>query len=71
MEGLEGAGVEPDGPAAELADLPQEAVGMAKLVIDASVDIDRNNQRQLERIANTTLVKTDACRRSRAPFLPR
>lgn len=36
-----------------------EAVGIAKLVIDAAANIDRTSARDLDRIANTVLVLTD------------
>lgn len=40
----------------ELLAIPSEAVGLAKLVVDAAADVtDRNAQRNIDRIANTTL----------------
>jgi enoyl-CoA hydratase/carnithine racemase len=39
----------------DLNALPAEAVGVAKLAIDAAVDSDRTTQRHLERLACTTL----------------
>jgi enoyl-CoA hydratase len=39
----------------ELAALPHEAVGAAKLVIDLAADIDRTSARHVERIANSPL----------------
>jgi len=41
--------------AADLASLPSEAVGVAKLVIDVCADVDRTSARHLERVANTPL----------------
>jgi enoyl-CoA hydratase len=41
--------------AGELAALPHEAVGAAKLVIDMAADIDRTSARHLERITNSPL----------------
>lgn len=41
--------------ALELALLPADAVGMAKLIVDAAVDADRTTQRHLDRFANTSL----------------
>ena len=41
--------------AAELASLPKEVLGMAKLVIEAAHDLDRSTARNVERIANTPL----------------
>lgn len=40
---------------ADLVELPAEAMGMAKLVVDAAVDADRTTQRHLDRFANTSL----------------
>lgn len=40
----------------ELLAIPAEAVGLAKLVVDAAADVtDRSAQRNIDRIANTTL----------------
>jgi enoyl-CoA hydratase len=39
----------------DLNALPAEAVGVAKIAIDAAVDTDRVTQRQMERLACTTL----------------
>jgi enoyl-CoA hydratase/carnithine racemase len=41
---------------AHLASLPGEAVGLAKLSIDACAQLDRGSARDLERIANSILV---------------
>lgn len=41
--------------AEDLAAKHREAVGLAKLVIDMAADLDRTNQRHLERIANASL----------------
>jgi enoyl-CoA hydratase/carnithine racemase len=39
-----------------LATLPQEAVGVAKVVVDAAADVDRRTARELDRLAQTTLM---------------
>jgi enoyl-CoA hydratase/carnithine racemase len=54
--------------AAHLAALPGEAVGLAKLAIDAAADSDRTTARNVDRIANTLLVLSDEHRRSRDGF---
>ncbi|WP_206025587.1 enoyl-CoA hydratase/isomerase family protein [Rhodococcus sp. 14C212] len=41
--------------AEELAGLPREALGLAKLVVDLAVDLDRTGQRHVDRIANSAL----------------
>jgi enoyl-CoA hydratase len=41
--------------AEELAGLHREALGLAKLVIDLAVDLDRTGQRHVDRIANSAL----------------
>jgi enoyl-CoA hydratase len=41
-----------------LAKLPGDALGAAKIVIDAAVDADRATQRHLDRLANTALFGT-------------
>jgi enoyl-CoA hydratase len=43
----------------ELAALPQEATAMAKIAIDTVADLDRTGARQVERIANTFLTRSD------------
>jgi enoyl-CoA hydratase/carnithine racemase len=41
----------------KMIELPQEALGMAKLAIDLAADVaDRNAQRHIDRIVNTSLV---------------
>jgi enoyl-CoA hydratase len=43
------------GFARKLAGLPEEALGTAKLVVDAAADVDRTTQRNIDRLANTSL----------------
>lgn len=52
----------------ELAELPPDAVGLSKLLIDAAVDTDRTTQRHLDRIAVTTLYGGDEVAAYRARF---
>ena len=44
--------------AQRLASLPPEAVGLAKLTIDAAAAVDRGTARDVDRIANTILVSS-------------
>jgi enoyl-CoA hydratase len=41
--------------ARKLAGMPAEALGAAKLVVDAAADVDRTTARNIDRIANTSL----------------
>jgi enoyl-CoA hydratase len=51
--------------ARRLAGLPPEAVGTAKLVVDAAADVDRTTQRNIDRLANTSLAaQADFARRT-------
>jgi enoyl-CoA hydratase/carnithine racemase len=54
--------------ARHLAGLPAEALGLAKLAIDAAADTDRTTARNVDRIANTLLVLSDEHRRIRDNF---
>jgi enoyl-CoA hydratase/carnithine racemase len=54
--------------ARHLADLPAEAVGLAKLAIDAAADTDRTTARNVDRIANTLLVQSEEHRQIRQKF---
>jgi enoyl-CoA hydratase/carnithine racemase len=45
--------------ARELAALPRDAVGLAKLAIDAAADSDRVTARNMDRIANTALITSE------------
>lgn len=54
--------------ARHLAGLPREAVGLAKLAIDAAADTDRTTARNVDRIANTILVLSEDHRRIRREF---
>jgi enoyl-CoA hydratase len=54
--------------ARHLAGLPGEALGLAKLAIDAAADTDRTTARNVERIANTLLVSSDEHRSIRERF---
>lgn len=52
-----------------LISLPQEAVGLAKLAVDLAADVaDRGAQRNLDRLANTTLVGSEENLRRTARF---
>jgi enoyl-CoA hydratase/carnithine racemase len=42
----------------DLTTIPPETLGLAKLAVDMSVDVDRTNQRHIERMANTILFGT-------------
>jgi enoyl-CoA hydratase len=46
--------------AIDLISQPAEAVGVAKIVIDAATNADRTNARHLDRLANTHLVLSEA-----------
>lgn len=48
------------GFARRLAGLPREALGVAKLAVDACADVDRRTARDVERIANSLLMHDDA-----------
>jgi enoyl-CoA hydratase/carnithine racemase len=53
----------------KVADLPPEAVGMAKLAIDIATDVqDRVVQRHMDRVVNTILVNSDEHRARIARF---
>ena len=54
--------------ARHLAGLPAEAVGLAKLAIDAAADTDRTTARNVDRIANTLLVLSEEHRLIRDKF---
>ena len=54
--------------ARHLAGLPAEAVGLAKVAIDAAADTDRTTARNVDRIANTLLVLSEEHRRIRQQF---
>ncbi len=54
--------------ARHLAGLPAEAVGLAKLAIDAAADTDRTTARNVDRIANTLLVLSEEHRKIRDRF---
>ena len=45
--------------AASLTKLPREALGLAKLAIDAAISSDRTTARDFDRIANTLLILSD------------
>lgn len=51
-----------------LAGLPAEALGLAKLAIDAAADSDRTTARNVDRIANTLLVLSEEHRQIRKQF---
>lgn len=51
-----------------LIDLPGEALGLAKLAVDLSTDSDRHTQRNIERIAVTTLFGRDEFNRRVSRF---
>jgi enoyl-CoA hydratase len=53
-----------------LISLPGEALGLAKIAVDACVDADRVTQRHLERIANTTLFGSPEFTRRTSKFAP-
>lgn len=55
----------------ELAALPKEALAMAKITIDTVADLDRTGARQVERIANTTLLGSEEHRAIMDEFLQR
>jgi len=44
--------------ARDLVSQPEEALGLAKLVIDAAANSDRTSARHVDRIANTVLVNS-------------
>lgn len=54
--------------ARKLAALPPEAVGAAKLVVDVAADVDRTTQRQVDRLANTSLAARDDFSQRTAAF---
>lgn len=54
--------------ARHLAGLSREALGLAKLTIDAAADGDRTTSRNVDRIANTLLVLSDEHREIRKQF---
>ena len=54
--------------ARHLAGLPAEALGLAKLAIDAAADSDRTTARNVDRIANTLLVLSEEHRQIRKQF---
>jgi enoyl-CoA hydratase/carnithine racemase len=57
--------------ARQLVDIPAEAMGLAKMIIDMSVDTDRTAQRQIDWLANTTLTASDTYRDNVARFQKR
>ena len=50
--------------AQHLAGLSREALGLAKLAIDAAAGDDRTSSRHIDRIANTLLVLSEEHRRT-------
>ena len=54
--------------ALELVNLPREAVGLSKIVIDASASVDRGTARDFERITNSTLIFSHDFRARLAAF---
>jgi enoyl-CoA hydratase len=54
--------------ARDLIAVPPEGMGLAKVVIDMSVDTDRVAQRHIDRLANTTLTASDDYARRIASF---
>lgn len=54
--------------ARQLVEFPAQALGVAKLAVDLSADLDRTGQRHLERIVNTRLTTLDDFVRRTAPF---
>lgn len=50
---------EVDGFVQRIAQLPHEAVGVAKLAIDATASMDRGTARDFERLANSVLAQSD------------
>ncbi|MBA2282602.1 MAG: enoyl-CoA hydratase/isomerase family protein [Actinomycetota bacterium] len=54
--------------AADLATIPAEGMGLAKLLVDAAVDLDRTTARHLDRIAVTGLYDTGTVAEHRQRF---
>jgi enoyl-CoA hydratase len=48
--------------AKELAAMPREALGLAKVAIDAAASVDRRTAREIDRLAQTTLFMSDEYR---------
>ena len=57
--------------AAELCDLPREAVGLSKLAIDATASVDRGVARDIERLANSSIIFGQAFQAQLAAFSAR
>lgn len=57
--------------ARRLIEIPTECLGLAKLAVDLSADVDRTSQRHIERIANTNLVSSEEFRRRTERFTQR
>jgi enoyl-CoA hydratase/carnithine racemase len=57
--------------ALQLASMPREAVGLAKLAIDAAVGSDRTTARDFDRIANSLLISSGEHQRRIDEFLAR
>lgn len=55
----------------DLANLPEEASAMAKITIDTVADLDRTGARQVERIANTFLTRSQEHRSIMDAFVNR
>jgi enoyl-CoA hydratase/carnithine racemase len=60
-----------DALAAHLAGLSREAVGLAKLAIDAAASSDRTTARDVDRIANTLLLNSEEHQQAIAAFAAR
>jgi enoyl-CoA hydratase/carnithine racemase len=53
----------------KLAAMPAEALGTAKLVVDAAADVDRTTARNIDRIANTSLSGRAEFARNTSPYV--
>ncbi len=54
--------------AQDLISIPPEGLGLAKVVVDLSVDMDRTGQRHVDRITNTTLTASEEYSKRIAQF---
>lgn len=55
----------------DLVALPAEALGVAKLAVDAAASVDRTTARDVDRLANTMLIMSDDHRQRVEAFLAR
>jgi enoyl-CoA hydratase/carnithine racemase len=53
----------------KLAAMPAEALGAAKIVVDAAADVDRTTARNIDRLANTSLSGRAEFADNTAPFV--